>query len=246
MRGRARASPATGSRTRPSGRAGASCVVDTGGWEVDVAGLDARVAEQAEVAIELADAVLFVVDATVGATATDEARRAAAAPLRQAGACWPRTRWTTRAPRPTPRRCGRSGWASRTPSRPCTVAARATCSTPSSAVLPADARGGRRRPPGGPRRVALLGRPNVGKSSLLNSLAGSERVVVDAAAGTTRDPVDELVELGGRPWRFVDTAGIRRRVHQTAGRRLLRLPAHARRRWRRRRWPSSCSTPASR
>src|SRR5690606_39140115 len=70
---------------------------------------------------------------------------------------------------------------------------------------------------GGPRRVALIGRPNVGKSSLLNKLAGSDRVVVDQVAGTTRDPVDELVELGGRTWRFVDTAGIRRRVHQTRG-----------------------------
>src|SRR3954471_514537 len=47
-------------------------LVDTGGWEVDVAGIEARVAEQAEVAIALADAVLFVVDPTVGATATDE------------------------------------------------------------------------------------------------------------------------------------------------------------------------------
>jgi len=70
---------------------------------------------------------------------------------------------------------------------------------------------------GGPRRVALLGRPNVGKSSLLNQLAGSDRVVVDEVAGTTRDPVDEMIELGGRTWRFVDTAGIRRRVHQTRG-----------------------------
>jgi len=65
--------------------------------------------------------------------------------------------------------------------------------------------------------VALLGRPNVGKSSMLNKLAREDRVVVDAVAGTTRDPVDELVELGGRTWRFVDTAGIRRRVHQTRG-----------------------------
>jgi GTP-binding protein len=72
-------------------------------------------------------------------------------------------------------------------------------------------------PDGGPRRVALLGRPNVGKSSLLNKLAGQERVLVDAEAGTTRDPVDELIELGGNVWRFVDTAGIRRRVHQTQG-----------------------------
>ena len=52
---------------------------------------------------------------------------------------------------------------------------------------------------------------------MLNKLVGHERVVVDTVAGTTRDPVDELVELGGRTWRFVDTAGIRRRVHQTRG-----------------------------
>ena len=48
-------------------------------------------------------------------------------------------------------------------------------------------------------------------------MAGSERVVVDSVAGTTRDPVDELVEIAGKQWRFVDTAGIRRRVHQTRG-----------------------------
>ena len=65
--------------------------------------------------------------------------------------------------------------------------------------------------------MALLGRPNVGKSSLLNALAGQDRVVVDATAGTTRDPVDEVVEIGGRPWRLVDTAGIRRKVHQSQG-----------------------------
>jgi GTP-binding protein len=70
---------------------------------------------------------------------------------------------------------------------------------------------------GGPRRVALVGRPNVGKSSLLNRLTGEDRSVVDSVAGTTIDPVDSLVELGGETWRFVDTAGLRRRVHQASG-----------------------------
>jgi GTP-binding protein len=70
---------------------------------------------------------------------------------------------------------------------------------------------------GGPRRVALIGRPNVGKSSLLNKLAGEQRAVVDSVAGTTRDPVDELIELGGETWRFVDTAGIRRRYRESQG-----------------------------
>ncbi len=70
---------------------------------------------------------------------------------------------------------------------------------------------------GGPRRIAIVGKPNVGKSSLLNKLAGEERVVVDDVAGTTVDPVDELIELGGRTWRFIDTAGIRKRVKEASG-----------------------------
>ncbi len=62
-----------------------------------------------------------------------------------------------------------------------------------------------------PPRIAILGRPNVGKSSLLNSLLGSERVIVSDRAGTTRDPVDTELELDGRRVVLVDTAGLRRR-----------------------------------
>ena len=69
----------------------------------------------------------------------------------------------------------------------------------------------------GPRRVTIVGKPNVGKSSLLNKLAGQQRVVVDEVAGTTVDPVDELVEVGGEIYRFIDTAGIRRRVKEASG-----------------------------
>jgi GTP-binding protein len=65
--------------------------------------------------------------------------------------------------------------------------------------------------------VALVGRPNVGKSSLLNRLAQEERVVVDAVAGTTVDPVDSIVSVGGEPWLFVDTAGLRKRVTTASG-----------------------------
>ena len=71
--------------------------------------------------------------------------------------------------------------------------------------------------PSGPHRIALLGKPNVGKSSLLNQLAGEERAVVDSVAGTTVDPVDEIIRLGRQTWRFVDTAGIRRRVKESSG-----------------------------
>lgn len=65
--------------------------------------------------------------------------------------------------------------------------------------------------------MALVGRPNVGKSSLLNRLAREERAVVDAAAGTTVDPVDSLVEIGGETWQLVDTAGLRKRVGKASG-----------------------------
>ncbi len=67
------------------------------------------------------------------------------------------------------------------------------------------------------RKVAIVGRPNVGKSSLLNTFAGSYRALVDDAEGTTRDPIDELIDVDGKTWRFIDTAGIRRRAHQASG-----------------------------
>ena len=191
-------------------------VVDTGGWEVDVAGIHARVAEQAEVAVELADAVLFVVDATVGATSTDEQvvrmLRKAGKPVvlaankvdgpqleSEAAALW---NLGLGEPHPVSALHGRGS---------------GDLLDAVLAALPDVSAAGGALPEGGPRRVALVGRPNVGKSSLLNALAGGRRVVVDEVAGTTRDPVDELVELGERQWWFVDTAGIRRRVHQTRG-----------------------------
>ena len=67
------------------------------------------------------------------------------------------------------------------------------------------------------RRVALVGRPNVGKSSLLNQLAGEQRAVVNDLAGTTRDPVDETIDIDGEDWLFIDTAGIKRRLHKVSG-----------------------------
>ncbi|HEX5760058.1 MAG TPA: GTPase, partial [Thermoanaerobaculia bacterium] len=63
--------------------------------------------------------------------------------------------------------------------------------------------------------VAIVGRPNVGKSSLLNQIAGKERALVSAVAGTTRDPVDTLIERGDRRYLLIDTAGIRRRSQVT-------------------------------
>jgi GTP-binding protein len=190
-------------------------LVDTGGWERDVTGLDRRVADQAEMAVQLADAVIFVVDATVGATATDEAvvgmLRRSGKPVvlaantvdDQRGEADAASLWSLGLGEPYPVSAihGRGS---------------GDLLDAAVAVLPEVSAIAAARP-GGPRRVALVGRPTVGKSSMLNKMVGSERSVVDSVAGTTRDPVDELVELGGRPWMFVDTAGIRRRVHQTKG-----------------------------
>jgi GTP-binding protein len=190
-------------------------LVDTGGWEKDARGIQARVAEQAEVAIDLADAVLFVVDATVGATATDEQ---AVRVLRRSGK--PVVLVANKVDDQRAEADAAALW-SLGLGEPYPVSAlhgrgSGDLLDAAMAVLP-DVSAVGSAVPAGPRRVALVGRPNVGKSSLLNSLAGTQRVVVDEVAGTTRDPVDELVELGGRPWWFVDTAGIRRRVHQTQG-----------------------------
>jgi GTPase len=199
-------------------RGRAFTLVDTGGWEPSVEGteaLAARVAAQARIAVDAADAVLFVVDAVVGATDADDA---VAAVLRRSrkpvvlaankvddapGEPAIHSLWSLGLGEPVP--------VSALHGRGSGDLLDAILNTLPEAPRERD------EPEGGPRRVALIGRPNVGKSSLLNKLAGSERVLVDSAAGTTRDPVDELIELGGETWRFVDTAGIRRRVHSTQG-----------------------------
>jgi len=192
-------------------------VVDTGGWEVDVDGMDARVAEQAEIAVELADAVVLVVDATVGVTNTDEAfvrvLRRTKKPVILAANKVDNQQQETEAAALWSLGLGEPHAVSAMHGRGSGDLLDAVFDA--LPEPPAETFGPGR--PGGPRRVALVGKPNVGKSSLLNKLAGQERVVVDSVAGTTRDPVDELIELGGRTWRFVDTAGIRRRVHQTYG-----------------------------
>ncbi|MGY1455858.1 ribosome biogenesis GTPase Der [Streptomyces sp. SS8] len=191
-------------------------VVDTGGWEQDVLGIDASVAAQAEFAIEAADAVVFVVDATVGATDTDEA---VVRLLRKAGK--PVVLCANKVDGPSAEADAAMLW-SLGLGEPHPVSALHGRGT--GDMLDEVLKALPEAPPqtfgggiGGPRRVALIGRPNVGKSSLLNKVAGEDRVVVDQLAGTTRDPVDELIELGGRTWKFVDTAGIRRRVHLTEG-----------------------------
>jgi GTP-binding protein len=192
-------------------------LVDTGGWEPSVEGtesLAARVAAQARVAVDAADAVLFVVDATVGVTDADAAMasvlRRSGKPVVVAANKVDDTRaepdvaalWSLGLGEPAPV----SALHGRGSGDLLDLVLDALPETPRAVEAE-----------GGPRRVALLGRPNVGKSSLLNKLAGHQRSLVDSVAGTTRDPVDELVELGGITWRFVDTAGIRRRFKENQG-----------------------------
>lgn len=190
-------------------------IVDTGGWEPDARGINASVAAQAEIAVELADAVLFVVDAMVGATATDERvvtmLRASKKPVivvankvddqRQEPEA--ASLWSLGLGEPWPVSALHGRGVADMLDKVLTVLPEI------SAVAKTEI--------GGPRRVAIIGRPNVGKSSLLNKTAGEERVVVNELAGTTRDPIDEQIELGGKVWRFVDTAGIRRRQHMAQG-----------------------------
>jgi GTP-binding protein len=189
-------------------------VQDTGGWEPDAKGLQQLVAEQATVAMSTADAIILVVDAVVGATADDEA---AAKRLQRSGkpvflaankvdnerieadaaALWS---LGLGEPHPVSAMHGRG------------VADLLDTVMEALPEASAVASGS-----GGPRRVALVGKPNVGKSSLLNRLTGDERSVVHDVAGTTVDPVDSLIELNGKTWRFVDTAGLRRKVGQASG-----------------------------
>ena len=190
-------------------------VVDTGGWDPDARGLAERIAAQAEIAIQVADAVLFVVDATVGITDVDEKvvriLRAAKKPVVLAANKVDDQRAEAEAaglwnlglgePHPVSALHGRGSG---------DMLDAVLEALPSPPPEDFDA-------PQGPRRVAIVGKPNVGKSSLLNRLAGEERVVVDDASGTTVDPVDEIVTLGGRTWNFIDTAGIRRRVRDASG-----------------------------
>ena len=192
-------------------------LVDTGGWETSVSGLAAMVARQAEYAAQTADVILFVVDATVGITDADEAvtrvLRATKSPVvlaankvdggqQESDAL---NLWNLGVGEPFP------------------ISALHGRGTGDmlDAVVEAFPEAPRGEDEGdgedGPSRVALVGRPNVGKSSLLNRLAGEDRVVVDSVAGTTRDAVDELIELGGQTWKFIDTAGIRRKFRALQG-----------------------------
>jgi GTP-binding protein len=190
-------------------------VVDTGGWEPDARDRAAAIAAQAEIAAATADVILFIVDATVGALDEDEAA----------------VRMLRRTKKPVILVANKVDNARQE------LETASLWSLGLGQPYPVSALHGRgsgdlldvllaalpEPPPvtdhraGGPRRVALVGKPNVGKSSLLNRLANEERAVVDSVAGTTVDPVDSLVQIGGETWLLVDTAGLRRKVGTASG-----------------------------
>lgn len=190
-------------------------VQDTGGWEPDAKGLQQLVADQASVAMRTADGIILVVDAVVGATAADEA---AAKLLQRSGK--PVFLAANKVDNERGEADAAALW-SLGLGQPHTISAMhgrgvADLLDTVIAAMPtvsevASGSGG------GPRRVALIGKPNVGKSSLLNRLSGDQRSVVHDVAGTTVDPVDSLIEMDGKLWRFVDTAGLRRKVGQASG-----------------------------
>jgi len=188
-------------------------LIDTGGWEVKPEGISEKITAGAELAIAESDLVLFVVDAQVGALDEDESlltllRKShkkvilvankvdSTGEENNAHALW---NLGLGEPRFLSALHGRGSG---------DLLDLVVKELPEVGSEPID---------DGYRRIALLGRPNVGKSSLLNALAGEARVLVDDVAGTTRDPVDELVEFGGTTWRFIDTAGIRKKAKFDSG-----------------------------
>ncbi|MDR1791804.1 MAG: ribosome biogenesis GTPase Der [Propionibacteriaceae bacterium] len=190
-------------------------LVDTGGWAPDVKGMAAQIAAQAELAVATADAVLLVVDAQVGIQDIDEAvvtmLRRSGKPVVLAANKVDDQRFEADAalmwnlglgePHPVSALHGRGA------GDLLDAVVQALPSGEDAAAPETDQE----------RKVALVGRPNVGKSSLLNKLAGQTRSVVDDVAGTTVDPVDELVTVGGVVYNFIDTAGIRRRIKEASG-----------------------------
>ncbi len=188
-------------------------VMDTGGWESKPDGISIAITAGAELAMEEADILAFVVDAQVGALDEDdvmvqELRKAKKPTIliankvdgdqdeSDAHALWNLG-------------LGEPHFVSGLHGRGSGDLLDAI-----TKVLPEV---GRAQVQDGYRRIALIGRPNVGKSSLLNALAGENRSIVDDVAGTTRDPVDSLIEIGDQIWRFVDTAGIKKRANQASG-----------------------------
>jgi GTP-binding protein len=186
---------------------------DTGGWEVKPEGISEKITAGAEAAIAESDLVMFVVDSQVGALDEDQSLVEL---LRKSGKKVILV--ANKIDNAEDESDGYSLWNLGLGEPHFVSALHGRGSGDLLDLLISQLpEVGTAQIADGYRRVALVGRPNVGKSSLLNVIAGAPRVLVDDAEGTTRDSVDELVNFGGSTWRFIDTAGIRRRAHQASG-----------------------------
>jgi len=188
-------------------------LIDTGGWEVKPEGISEKITAGAELAIAEADVILFVVDAQVGALDEDSSLLTL---LRKSGKKTILVANKVDGVNEEQNAYALWNLGLGEPRFVSALHGRGSGDLLDLLVkeLPEV---GSELPDDGFRRIAIVGRPNVGKSSLLNALAGESRVLVDDVAGTTRDPVDELIELGGDTWRFIDTAGIRKRAIHDSG-----------------------------
>lgn len=188
-------------------------VMDTGGWEAKPDGISVGVSGIAELAMQEADVLALVIDSQVGALDEDDVLIRELRKMKK-----PIILVANKVDGPAEEAQAHSLWnlGLGEPQFVSALHGRASGDLLDKIVKVLPEVGGAQSQDGY-RRVALIGRPNVGKSSLLNILAGSTRALVDDVAGTTRDPVDELIELGGSIWRFIDTAGIRKRANQASG-----------------------------
>ena len=188
-------------------------IMDTGGWEAKPDGISVQVSAGSEIAMQEADVLAFVVDAQVGALDEDDTLvqhlRKAKKPTILIGNKVDGEREEAEAHGLWSLGLGEPRFVSALHGR-----GSGDLLDHIVAVLPEV---GRAQNQDGYRKVALIGRPNVGKSSLFNAIAGESLSIVDDVAGTTRDPVDSLLSFGGSTWRFIDTAGLKKRANQDSG-----------------------------
>ena len=188
-------------------------IMDTGGWESKPDGLSVQVSASAELAMQEADVLAFVVDAHVGALDEDDILVQELRKVKK-----PMVLIANKVDSDVDEADAHALWnlGLGEPRFVSALHGRGSGDLLDYIVREMPEVGGAQTQDGY-RKIALIGRPNVGKSSLLNALAGENRSIVDDVAGTTRDPVDELIEFGGSIWRFIDTAGLRKRANQASG-----------------------------
>ncbi len=188
-------------------------IMDTGGWESKPDGISVQVSASAELAMQEADVLAFVVDAHVGALDEDDILVQELRKVKK-----PMVLIANKVDSDVDEADAHALWnlGLGEPRFVSALHGRGSGDLLDYIVREMPEVGGAQTQDGY-RKIALIGRPNVGKSSLLNALAGENRSIVDDVAGTTRDPVDELIEFGGSIWRFIDTAGLRKRANQASG-----------------------------